>query len=335
MADSEADNKPPNPTNVGTNETATPWERNLINRLVFAGISEQRRARRWSIFFKSLFALYLLILLLIYLPNDWNGAGMSTIRHTALLDLQGVIADDAEASADNIIQGLRAAFKDKNTVGVILRINSPGGSPVQAGYINDEIRRLRAQHPAIPLYAVITDICASGGYYVAVAADKIYADKASLVGSIGVLMDGFGFTGTMDKLGVERRLITAGAHKGFLDPFSPLNEGDVKHVQGLLSDIHRQFIDTVKRGRGNRIKADADIYNGLVWTGEQSLGLGLIDGFGSSGSVARDVIHEANIVDFTPHENYLDRITERFGVSMGKVLSSNLGLKEVGLPELK
>jgi protease-4 len=330
MADSETDTQPSSAKIPEVNEPATVWERNLINRLVFAGISEQRRARRWSIFFKSLLALYLLILLLIYLPDDWSGSGMTVTRHTALLDLQGVIADDAEASADNIIQGLRAAFKDKNTAGIILRINSPGGSPVQAGYINDEIRRLRNQYPAVPLYAVITDICASGGYYVAVAADKIYADKASLVGSIGVLMDGFGFTGTMDKLGVERRLITAGAHKGFLDPFSPLNEGDVQHVQGLLGDIHRQFIDTVKRGRGKRLKEGADIYNGLVWTGEQSLGLGLIDGFGSSGYVAREVIGEANIVDFTPHENYLDRITQRFGVSMGKMFFSALGMQQEG-----
>lgn len=330
MADIETGSKPSDAPTAGVNEPAAPWERNLLNRLVFAGISEQRRARRWSIFFKSLLALYLLILLLIYLPDDWGSSGMATTRHTALLDLQGVIADDAEASADNIIQGLRAAFKDKNTAGVILRINSPGGSPVQAGYINDEIRRLRAQYPDIMLYAVITDICASGGYYVAVAADKIYADKASLVGSIGVLMDGFGFTGTMEKLGVERRLLTAGEHKGFLDPFSPINEGDVQHVQGLLRDIHRQFIDTVKRGRGKRLKDGADVYNGLVWTGEQSLGLGLIDGLGSSSYVAREIIGEANIVDFTRHENYLDRLTESFGVSIGKVFFSTLGLQQEG-----
>ncbi|MEO5702567.1 MAG: S49 family peptidase, partial [Gammaproteobacteria bacterium] len=290
MVDTEADNKPSNASTPATNEPTTQWERNLINRLVFAGISEQRRARRWNIFFKSLFFLYLLILLVMYLPDDWTGSGMAVTRHTALLDLQGVIADDSEASADNIIHGLRAAFKDKNTAGVILRINSPGGSPVQAGYINDEIRRLRTEYPSIPLYAVITDICASGGYYVAVAADKIYADKASLVGSIGVLMDGFGFTGTMEKLGVERRLITAGENKGFLDPFSPVKEDDVQHVQGLLGDIHRQFIDTVKRGRGKRLKENADIYNGLVWTGEQSVKLGLIDGLGSSSYVAREII---------------------------------------------
>ncbi len=328
MVDITKDTKSPDTSSSGIDEPSGQWERNLVNRLVFAGINEQRRARRWSIFFKSLFALYLLILLLIYLPDDWSGTGITETRHTALLDLQGVIADDAEASADNIIHGLRAAFEDKNTAGVILRINSPGGSPVQAGYINDEIRRLRDLYPRIPLYAVITDICASGGYYVAVAADKIYADKASLVGSIGVLMDGFGFTGTMEKLGVDRRLITAGEHKGFLDPFSPVKPADMQHVQVLIGDIHKQFIDTVKRGRGKRIKEGADIYNGLVWTGEQSMGLGLIDGIGSSSYVAREVIGEANIVDFTAHENYLDRITERLGVSIGKKLFLELGLLE-------
>lgn len=329
MTDNESAGKPadPKPPLADPAETAR-WEHNLINRLVFAGVTEQRRARRWGIFFKSLLFLYLLVILLMYLPDDWKHSGVAVARHTALLDLQGVIADDSEASAENIIKGLRAAFKDKNTVGVILRINSPGGSPVQAGYINDEIQRLRTLYPTIPLYAVITDICASGGYYVAVAADKIYADKASLVGSIGVLMDGFGFTGTLEKLGVERRLLTAGEHKGFLDPFSPLKEEDVKHAQGLLGDIHRQFVDTVKRGRGKRLKEGADIYSGLVWTGEQSLGLGLIDGLGSSGYVAREIIGEANIMDFTPHENYLERITERLGMAFGNVFLSGLGLTE-------
>ncbi|HLA74533.1 MAG TPA: S49 family peptidase [Gammaproteobacteria bacterium] len=321
MADNES--KPIPPTD---NTQGNVWERNLINRLVFAGLNEQRRARRWSIFFKSLLFLYLLVLLLMYLPEDWSGP-VTAGRHTALVDLQGVIADDTQASADNIITGLRAAFKDKNTAGVILRINSPGGSPVQAGYINDEIQRLRAKYPNIPLYAVITDICASGGYYVAVAADKIYVDKASLVGSIGVLMDSFGFVGTMEKLGVERRLLTAGEHKGFLDPFSPVKPSDVQHVEGLLKDIHRQFIDTVKKGRGTRLKADADLFNGLVWTGEQGINLGLADALGSSGYVAREVIHAADIVDFTPHENYLDQLTQRFGVTLANSVFSALGLQ--------
>lgn len=319
------------PDEQGSNQQ-TNWERNMINRLVFTSINEQRRARRWGIFFKSLFAIYLLAFLLIYLPEDWSSS-VAVGRHTALVDLQGVIADDSEASADSVVAGLRAAFKDKNTAGVILRINSPGGSPVQAGYINDEIKRLRSEHPNIPLYAVITDICASGGYYVAVAADKIYADKASLVGSIGVLMDGFGFVGTMEKLGVERRLLTAGSNKGFLDPFSPVKEEDVQHVKGLLGKIHNQFIDTVKQGRGIRLKENADLFNGLIWTGEQSVELGLVDGLGSSSYVAREIIHEANIVDFTLRENYLDQLTGRFGMAMANALYSSFKLSPV--PELK
>lgn len=296
------------------------WERNLINRLVLAGLNEQRRARRWGIFFKSLLFIYLFVLLLMYIPNDWGAA--STKRHTALIDIQGVIADDAQASADNIIGGLRAAFKDENTAGIILRINSPGGSPVQSGYINDEIKRLRGKYPKIPVYAVITDVCASGGYYVAVAADKIYADKASLVGSIGVLMDGFGFVGTLEKLGVERRLYTAGTQKGFLDPFSPARPEDVNHVQGLLGNIHQQFITTVKQGRGKRLKEDVDLYNGLVWTGEQGVALGLVDQLGSSGYVAREVIKEPNVMDFTPRENYFDRLAERIGIAFANTAFS-------------
>ena len=314
-----------------SSEQTTAWERTMISRLLSAGIDEQRRARRWSIFFKSLFFLYLFLLLIISLPKDWRSDGVSSAgRHTALVDMQGVIADNSAASADTIVSGLRAAFKDKGTVGVILRINSPGGSPVQAGYITDEIQRLRIQYPAIPLYAVITDVCASGGYYVASAADKIYADKASLVGSIGVLMDGFGFTGTMDKLGVERRLLTAGGHKGFLDPFSPVNEEEIKHVHGLLNDIHRQFIDTVKHGRGARLKDSPELFSGLVWTGEQGVGLGLVDGLGSSSYVAREVIKAETIVDYTPRENYLNRLTERFGLTMAKSLSASFGLHANG-----
>ena len=221
------------PTNNGEPKS---WERETLNKVLFASLNEQRRTRRWGIFFKALFFVYLVSLLLLYLPEDLSGGSMSLGKHTALIELNGVIADNSNASADHIIIGLRAAFKDKNTAGVILRINSPGGSPVQAGYINDEIVRLRAKYPKVPLYAVITDICASGGYYVAAAADKIYADKASIVGSIGVLMDGFGFVGTMEKFGVERRLLTAGDHKGFLDPFSPVKKDDVAHVEGMLKD---------------------------------------------------------------------------------------------------
>jgi protease-4 len=324
MSDNELENRPaPPPASEPSKEA---WERSLVQRLVFAANNEQRRARRWGIFFKSLGFIYLFALLWIYLPKETTG--ITTGKHTALVDLQGVIADNAEANADTINAGLRAAFKDKNTAGVILRINSPGGSPVQAGYINDEIRRLRVKYPNIPLYAVITDICASGGYYVAAAADRIYADKASLVGSIGVLADGFGFVGTMEKLGVERRLLTAGEHKGFLDPFSPVNEDEVKHMKELLGDVHKQFIETVKKGRGDRLKEGADLYNGFIWTGEQGVDLGLVDGLGSSSSVARDIIKAENIVDFTVRGRYLDRLVERLGMSAMQSLSAVLGLQE-------
>lgn len=299
------------------------WERDTLNKVLFATLAEQRRARRWGIFFKALFFVYLFALLLIYLPEDLSGGSMSLGRHTALVEVEGVIAGNSNASADHIITGLRAAFKDKNTAGVILRINSPGGSPVQAGYINDEIVRLRAKYPRVPLYAVITDICASGGYYVAAAADKIYADKASIVGSIGVLMDGFGFVGTMEKLGVERRLLTAGDHKGFLDPFSPAKEDDVAHVETMLKNIHRQFIATVKQGRGDRLKESDGLYSGLVWTGEQGVEMGLVDALGSSSYVAREVIGAENIVDFTPRMNYLDRFAERIGLALSKTLLSS------------
>ncbi|MDA1107040.1 MAG: S49 family peptidase [Proteobacteria bacterium] len=299
------------------------WERETLNKVLFATLQEQRRTRRWGIFFKLLFFVYLLSLLLIYLPEDLFSGSIALGKHTALVEVEGVIADNSNASADHVITGLRAAFKDTNTAGIILRINSPGGSPVQAGYINDEIVRLRAKYPKVPLYAVITDVCASGGYYVAAAADKIYADKASIVGSIGVLMDGFGFVGTMEKLGVERRLLAAGDHKGFLDPFSPVKTEDVAHVEGMLKDIHRQFIATVKKGRGTRLKESDTLYSGLVWTGEQSVEMGLVDALGSSSYVAREVIGAENIVNFTPRTNYFDRFAERTGLALGKAVLSS------------
>ncbi|MEW6353636.1 MAG: signal peptide peptidase SppA [Pseudomonadota bacterium] len=323
MTDHEPENTQRAPANSA-------WERDVINRLLFAGLNEQRRARRWNIFFKSLLFLYLFLLLIMYMPGTWTKS-VAVGKHTALVEVRGVIADDAEASADNIITGLRAAFKDGNTAGVILRINSPGGSPVQAGYINDEIKRLRGKYPKIPLYAVITDMCASGGYYVAVAADKIYADKASLVGSIGVLMDSFGFVETMDKLGVERRLLTAGEHKGLLDPFSPAKPEDVAHIQNMLNVIHKQFIETVRKGRGARLKESPELYSGLIWTGEQGVTLGLVDALGSSSYVAREIIGAADIVDFTPREDYLSRLTGRFGVEMLDALLAKLGINVNGV----
>jgi len=251
-----------------------------------------------------------------------------------MVEIKGVISADSLASADNITTGLQEAFKDKDALGVILRINSPGGSPVQAGYVNDEIKRLRKLHPNVPLYAVVEDICASGGYYIAAAADKIYVDKASLVGSIGVLMDGFGFTGTMEKLGIDRRLLTAGQNKGFLDPFSPINETQKEYAQHMLNDIHQQFIKVVRDGRGNRLKESPDMFSGLIWTGAQSIDLGLADAMGSVDYVAREVIKAEDIVDYTPRENIAERFAKRFGAAMAEALV-RVGGNTIGAPSLR
>ena len=296
------------------------WERQVLERLVRSVLDEQRRTRNWGIFFKMLGFIYLFALL--FLALGWIGGKDKAMsgKHTALVELNGVIAHDSPASAERINAGLQEAFKDGNTAGVIVRVNSPGGSPVQAGQINSEIRRLRGLHPQIPLYVVVDDICASGGYYVAVAADRIYVDPASVVGSIGVLMDGFGFTGTMEKLGVERRLITAGENKGFLDPFSPLNPQQKAYAEKMLADIHRQFIDVVKQGRGNRLKSAPELFSGLVWTGQKSIELGLTDALGSVEYVARDVIKAEQVVDFTPKENIAERFARRFGSASAEAL---------------
>lgn len=286
-------------------------EQNLANRIAWEAIAEQRRARRWGIFFKLLLALYVLAFLLLYLPPEWGSSAMVGQKHTAIVDIDGVIAQDTEANADYVVTGLRRAFEDKSTAGIILRINSPGGSPVQAGYIYDEIKRLRTKYPDIPLYAVITDICASGGYYIAAAADEIYANKASVVGSIGVVMSGFGFVDALDKLGIERRLLAAGENKGFLDPFSPLKESHVEHVNEILDQVHQQFIDVVKTGRGDRLKDDDRLYSGLIWTGEQSLELGLVDALGSAGYVAREIIGAEKIIDYTLRDTYFQQFAKQ------------------------
>jgi protease IV len=309
------DSDPPPQSGPAPVAGGTDFERRLVDRLSFEFLREQRRARRWGIFFKLLAFAYVTIFVVMSLP----AAGKLTLQgesFTALVDLQGIIAHGTEASADNIVKGLRAAFESRSTAGVILRINSPGGSPVQAGYINDEIYRLREEFPDIPLYAVIEDICASGGYYVAAAADRIYADKASVVGSIGVRMDGFGFVDSLDKLGIERRLLTAGENKGFLDPFSPLDEAHVEHVRKVLAEIHQQFINTVLKGRRDQLADNPDLFSGLVWTGERSLELGLIDEFGSAGHVAREVIGAERIVDFTPRDYSLSGLLKRSGASL-------------------
>jgi len=300
--------------------TGEGWERAVLEKVALAAIAEQRTARRWSMAFKMLVMIYLFLVL--FLGMGWlkKAGDKSTGKHTAMVELRGVIASEGQASADNVTSGLQAAFKDSNTVGVVLRINSPGGSPVQAGYINDEIKRLRGLYPNIPLYAVVEDICASGGYYVAVAADKIYVDKASIVGSIGVVMDGFGFTGTMEKLGVERRAIAAGENKKFLDPLSPVNPAHKAFAEKMLAEIHEQFITVVRQGRGKRLKETPELFSGLVWVGPKSIELGLADALGSVDSVARDVIKAEDVVDFTPHENIAERVARKFGAAMAEAL---------------
>jgi protease-4 len=301
------------------------WERGIIEKLARSALDEQRKTRNWGIFFKSLTFLYLFVIL--FAAFGWLQGRETPLPgdHTALVELRGIIAPDSQSNADNINQGLQDAFESKGTKGVILRINSPGGSPVQAGIINSEIRRLREKYPQVPLYVVVEDICASGGYYVAVAADRIYVDKASIVGSIGVLMDGFGFTGTMEKLGVERRLLTAGENKGFLDPFSPLDASQRDYAKKMLAEIHQQFIDVVRTGRGKRLKEGPEIFSGLMWTGQKSIDLGLADAVGSIDYVAREVIKAENIVDFTPHENVVERFAKRFGAAMGEALLRSAG----------
>ncbi|TGO03696.1 peptidase S49 [Candidatus Thiomargarita nelsonii] len=311
------------------------WERDILRDLAFATIKEQRRARRWRIFFILLFFTYLFVTLAIFVEPDWlSGNEDAANKHTALVEVEGVIAADTQASADKIVTSLRRAFKDEKTAGVIIRINSPGGSPVQAGYINDEIKRLREKYPDIPVYAVATDMCTSGGYYIAAAADEIYADKATIIGSIGVLMDGFGFVGAMEKLGVERRLLTAGENKGFLDPFSPMKEEDMAHIQSVLKDVHNQFITIVKQGREKSLTEkgklelldNPELFTGLLWTGEKAMELGLVDALGSSSYIAREIIKAEKIKDFTSKPNYLDRFAERLGVTMARTLAQQFKL---------
>ena len=279
-------------------------------------LKEQRRGRRWGIFFKLLFFAYLTAILFFYGYENIDSGQFSDHKHTALIEINGVISADADANADIIISSLEKAYSNKNTAGIILRINSPGGSPVQAGYINDEINRLKGTYPDVPLYAVITDMCASGGYYIAVAADKIFADKASIIGSIGVIISGFGFVDAIDKLGIERRLLHSGEHKALMDPFTPLDYSEQSHMQGLVDEIHQQFISIVKEGRGDFLADDEEIFSGLVWSGKRSLELGLVDDLASTNQVARDFIGTEFIVNFTKRENYFDRFAKQVGASL-------------------
>ncbi|EAT13324.1 S49 family peptidase [Bermanella marisrubri] len=302
----------------------------LIEKMVMNVNAEQRRSRRWGIFFKLLTFVYLFAAILIFMPSDVDSSKLAASgKFTALVEVRGVIADGEEASADIIVTGLRNAFEAEGAQAVILRINSPGGSPVQSGYVYDEIMRLKELHQK-PVYAVISDLGASGAYYMAAAADEIYADKASLVGSIGVVGSGFGFVDAMDKLGVERRLFTAGEHKAFLDPFSPLDKKEEQFWEQVLSTTHDQFIEQVKKGRGDRLVDNDKLFSGLVWTGEQALGLGLVDGLGSSSYVARELVGAEDIVDFTPQPTPFEALVGRFGTQIGKGIASMMGLNGMG-----
>ncbi len=301
------------------------WERDALARLASASLAEQRRARRWGILFKSLVLLYLFAVLLVAVnagPIFGGGFDKKVGAHSALVDVQGLITSESDANADRIATGLRRAFEDPNTQGVIVRINSPGGSPVQAGMVYDEIKRLREAHPDTPVYAVATDLCASGGYYIAAAADRIFANRASMVGSIGVRFGGFGFVEAMDKVGVERRLITAGENKALMDPFLPEDPDDVAHVERMVQGIHDQFIEAVREGRGERVDTEAhpELFSGLVWTGEQAIGKGLVDAMGSPGYVAREVIGAEEIVDFTPRKDLFERLSDRMGAAVAETL---------------
>lgn len=306
------------------NEPNNQQSQELFAQLADDYLKENKRKRRWGIFFKILFFIWLFGFLYTVFPTSTIKENISQ-PHSALIDIRGTIFDKSSASADNITKGLRKAYADSGTKGIILRINSPGGSPVQASYIYNEIRRLKKLHPKIKVYAVCTDACASAAYFIAAAADEIYANPSSLVGSIGVLYDGFGFVGTLDKLGVQRRLMTAGKNKGFMDPFSPVDASQKQKLQDMLDSIHNDFQQSVITGRGKRLIQSPDIFSGLFWTGTQAKKLGLIDGFASAGKVARDFIKQEKVVDYTETANYLERFARQFGESISQELVTELG----------
>ncbi len=291
------------------------WERGVLEKLALATLAEQRTARRWRTFTRLAWLAFLVLLVWAFLSRDMATATKSG-PHTAVVDIKGEISAGAEASAEFVIASMRSAFEDEGSKAVVLLVNSPGGSPVQAGIIYDEIVRLKAKHKK-PLYAVVEETCASAAYYIASAADDIFVDKASIVGSIGVLMDGFGFTGTMEKLGVERRLLTAGENKGFLDPFSPQTEKQREYAQTMLDQIHAQFIAAVKAGRGERLKPTPETFSGLFWTGQQAVDMGLADRLGSLDYVAREVVKAEDVIDYTRRDNVAERLAKRFGVAVG------------------
>jgi protease-4 len=299
------------------------WEREILEKLAFATLAEQRSRRRWNIFFRFVFIV--LILVGLALAFDYTGGDIESVgTHGALVEIDGTIESNGSGSADTVVPALNRAFADTGAVGVILRINSPGGSPVQAGIISDEIQRLRQAYPQKPLYVVVDEMCASGGYYIAAAADRFYVNKASIVGSIGVLMDGFGFTGLMGKVGVDRRLVTAGENKGFMDPFSPVQPGQVEYARTMVNEIHQQFIDVVRKGRGKRLKETPEMFSGLFWTGAKAVELGLADGFGTVNTVARNEMKTEDIVDYTKHEGLPERVLKKFGAAVGTGASASI-----------
>jgi len=307
--------EPINPRSSSSSRTET-WERATIKELANGALVEQRRSRRWSLFFRFLLVAYIGFVTLMAFRNHLFPDTTSTTDHTAMLAMSGAIAADGDGiTAQGVLPSLRKAFKDDSAKAVVLSINSPGGSPVQSGIIYDEIVRLRAEYPDKKLYAVVQDMAASGGYYIASAADEIYVDKASIVGSIGVVTNGFGFVGTMEKLGVERRMITAGENKGMLDPFSPSRESDVEHMRTLVADIHEQFKSVVRQGRGDRLKEDDQIFTGKFWTGEQAIKLGLADGLGSVDYVAREIVGVEEVIEYGPKKSLLDQLASQIGVS--------------------
>jgi protease-4 len=314
-----------NPNNQSNYEQdkSNDWQRSVIEKVALAAIAEQGKARRWGIVFKSLTFVYLTVVLAMAVyPSFKEEFGDDSKGHTAVIDIVGVIAEGKEVVAEEVIKSLRAAVKDKNTKGIILHANSPGGSPVQSAYVFDEIRRIKKEYPKIPIYSVVSDICASGCYYIVSASDKIFVNQASLIGSIGVLMDGFGFVDTMQKLGIERRLLTAGSHKGMLDAFSPPKKDDTVYMQGLIDQVHQQFITAVKTGRGKRLKDSPDIFSGLVWTGENGIKLGLADAIGDNDTVATKIIGAEKQVSFTRKDNILDKLAGKMGASFGQAIGS-------------
>lgn len=324
------------PVSAAAGPSGREWQ--LLEKVVLEAFQEQKRARRWSIFFKLLTFAYLIALVFLLRPMGGNlglpgEAGTPGVDHVAVVRVEGLIADGEEANAAAINTGLRNALANKNTRAVILAINSPGGSPVQSGQVHDEIRRLRAEYGSVPIFATISDMGASGAYYIAAAADEIYADKASLVGSIGVISAGFGFVEALDKLGIERRVFSAGENKAFLDAFSPLDKQQTDFWQGVLAETHQQFVDQVRQGRGERLKESPDIFSGLIWTGASAIELGLVDGLGSTRSVARDIVGVEKLVDFTVRPNPFERFVRQMGVAVGEGVASRLSATSFNTPQ--